>query len=690
MKIPLSWLQEYIRLDLPPIQTAKLLTMAGLEVDSIDRPLAIDGKSSTEILFDISLTPNLGHCASLIGIARELSTATKTPFTFPETQLQENQFDPVDRAVSVEVLDPSGCPRYACRVIRNVAVKDSPEWLKQKIEACGIRSVNNLVDAAHFVMLEMGHPLHIFDYDLLAGKKIIVRTAAQNEPFVSLDGKEHLLKEQDLLICDAERPVALAGIIGGMNSEVNANTKNILIEAAYFNPTAIRRTSKRIGLMTEASKRFERGTDPNGLIDVLDRAAFLVQQLAGGEICLGAADCAAKLFPQRKIRCRYERINRILGTKLSVGEIENMFQSLHFQCHWDGSAQFYVEVPTYRNDLHDEIDLIEEVARVYGFDNISQPSTFYSSSLIPNAPIFDFEREMRGRLISSGLQEFLTCDLVGPSLLHIADSELPDKTKIHVLNPTSIEQSILRTSLLPGLLNVVKYNSDRQNHEIAGFEIGRIHFKEKEQYKEQLMAAIVLSGPTAPMHWDLKPKPCDFYDLKGLLESLFTELQLPQVEYKAGSSPLLHPGRQAALFVGELEIGSLGEVHPEVLRRLDFPRPILFAELNLHELFQMRNPQANMQEIPLYPCSERDLTLTLKEEIPIAQVFSLIKESASPLLESFSLIDIYRSDKLGKGLKNATLHFVYRDAAKTVSQETVDVEHERITKKIISDHALTS
>lgn len=792
MKIPLSWLKQYINIELTPGQIAKTLTNAGLEVDSIDtitpgfervvvakvinvkkhpeadklslaevtdgqqtyhvvcgasncRPgiktaLAMIGASLTDsdgkkfhikkskirgvesfgmlcssaelglanesegiiefgehvhegadvaelygdIVLEISLTPNLGHCQSVIGVARELSAATGQLVSYPHTQVQESS-ESIAKDVSIDIQNASSCPRYACRLIKGVTVAPSPEWLKLRLEASGLRSVNNIVDVTNFVLLELGHPLHAFDFNKLDGKSVIVRNAYDGEQFTTLDGKERVLDNNDLLICDHSKPVALAGIMGGLNSEVSSTTKDILIEAAYFSPGAVRKTSKRLGMFTDASKRFERGTDPNALIRALDRAAQLMQQVGGGVISQGVIDVAAKEFPPKTIKCRLTRINGLLGTHLSVSEVESIFTRLELHSHWDGQNVFSVRIPTYRNDLNEEIDLVEEVARIYGYDNITMAKTRYTSTLLPHAPIFLFERQVRSKLVSEGLQEFLTCDLIGPSLLEIVQgNSKTDDYVAKVLNPTSVEQSILRTSLLPGLLQVVKYNWDNQNHHIAGFEIGRIHFKEGDQYKEQSIAGIILSGKQRPDHWGAKPSESDFFDLKGIVENVFKELKVKEATFQIGESDFFHPGRQASIVVGGMKVGMLGEVHPAIVRRLDVPQRLLFAEINLHDLYQLREEKQGIQPLPLYPGSERDWTITLSEAQPIAKVFEAIKGAQSQLLETVSLLDIYQSDKLGKGLKNATFRFLYRDQEKTVSQEVVDAEHGNIIAKVLS------
>ena len=790
MRIPLSWLQEYISLPLTPDEIAQMLTMAGLEVDHYetigenlkeiivvrvveahphpnadkltlatvtdgkqiyqivcgapncraglktalacigttlrqgDQVLTIkrtkirgvesegmlcseqelelspqhegiielpddatEGTSLAEIYaetyFDIALTPNLSHCTSVIGVARELAALTGQPLRLPKIEVQEGE-ESIDRFLNVRVVDKEDCPRYACRVIRKVKLDSSPHWLKQRLEKCGLRSVNNVVDVTNYVLLEMGHPLHAFDCDKLEGQEIIVRKAKEGESIRTLDGKDRALKETMLAICDTLRPVAIAGVMGGLDSEIQDQTHDVILESAYFDPMSIRRTSKQLGLQTDASKRFERGTDPNHLLVVLDRTAMLIHKVAGGEILSGIIDVQAKEFPEALITCRLSRMNQVLGTTLSRGEVEDIFKRLSFAYQWDGHDQFTVRIPTYRADIKAEIDLIEEVARLYGYDHIPRQEGRYQASSLPSVPIYFFEKEVRTRLIGEGLQEFLTCDLIGPTLLQIVqDHSMPAESIIKVLNPTSIEQSVLRTSLLPGLLQVAKYNFDHYNPNIAGFEVGRIHFREGEQYKEQSVAGIILMGHAFPPHWDQKPRNFDFFDLKGIVENLLNAFEISGYEFKNLGLETFHSGRQASIFVGSLEIGSIGEIHPAIQRRLDVPQRILFGEFNLQDLMQIVKPLEKIKPLAIYPGSERDWTLTVKESVPFAQIIEMIGQQGSAILEEVSLKDIYRSDKLGTGYQNLTLHFVYLDPSKTIEQEVVEAEHQRLTTAVL-------
>ena len=643
------------------------------------------GDIYADTVFDISLTPNLGHCASVIGVARELSASTGEQVRYPEVSLTEDPNDPIENSTSVAVIDKEKCPRYACRLIKAVKIAPSPHWMRKRLTDSGIRPINNVVDVTNYVLLEFGHPLHAFDFDMLDGHKIVVRCAEEGETFVTLDEKTRKLKSEDLLICDQNKGVALGGVMGGQNSEVSDTTRNVLLESAYFQPTTIRRTSKRLGIQTESSRRFERGADPNNVLRALDRATMLIRQLAGGKVSTGVIDVKDHEFPESKVPCRLSRINHVLGTHLSMSGVESIFKRLNMSYAWDGQDTFTVTVPTFRVDITTEVDLIEEAARITGYDKIAQHDATYRSSKLQHAPIYLFEKEVRDRLSAEGLQEFVTCDLIGPTLIGIVkEGVMPEGARIEVVNPTSVEQSILRTSLLPGLLQVIKYNYDHQVRDISGFEVGRIHFKKDEQYKEQSVAGIILTGKVRSHHWEEKPHDVEFYDLKGIVENLLSELGVENVTFKENQLKILHPGRQAAVHVNSHEIGTMGEVHPAIMRRLDVPQRVLFAEFDLHEIFQVRKTERKMEEISVYPASERDWTLTIKEETPIQSIFDSIHSILSDLLEEVSLLDVYRSGKLGTGLKNVTFHFVYRDKNKTVEHEVVETEHARIIKEVES------
>jgi phenylalanyl-tRNA synthetase beta chain len=641
-----------------------------------------------EQIFEISLTPNLSHCSSIFGLARELSGITGTPLKTSSFSICESQ-QSIHDCVKIEIQDKEDCPCYSTRLIKEYQAIATPFWMQQRLEQCGMRSVNFIVDATNYVMLELGHPLHAFDFDTIKNAKIDIRKAKKGEMLTTLDGKERYPTAETLLICDAASPIAIAGIMGAASSEVSETTKSILIESAYFTPEPIRRASKRLGLMTEASRRFERGTDPNGILLALDRVASLIQTYASCVVLNGNTMTQIKEFPPHSISCRLKRINQILGTQLAMSEVETIFLRLGFTILSREQDRFNVQIPTYRNDLKQEIDLVEEVARFYGYDNIynRQNATHYQGSLIPHHPLYVFEKEVRQILLAQGLQELLTCDLISPqqSSLITADA-MPPRSLVKLLNPASEEQSVLRPSLLPNHLQVVKNNLHHGEDSLSAFEIGRIHFKTKEEiYLEPTVITWTLMGKRSPYHWQNKPSDIDFFDLKGKIENFLFSLRIQNATFSPSSYRIFHPGRQARLLIDGHEAGILGEVHPAVLKQWDIHHPVYFAEIMAEDLLRTTKKPLKMSPLPQFPSSARDLTVTLYERCPMGLIFQWIELHKPIHMEEFIFLDLYRSEKLGEEKKNATLRFIYRDNENTISLKTVDQEHAQMTRALLDE-----
>lgn len=640
-------------------------------------------------VFSIALTPNLGYCASVYGIARELSALTGMPMPSVDDKIASyalRESPPTTaECIKLKIEDKTLVPSYGCRKIDHVQVGPSPYWVRRRLELSGMPVISNVVDVTNYLLTEWGQPLHAFDGDKLGSNEIVVRLAHKDESLVLLDGKTRRLTPDALLICAGKKPIALAGVMGGLDSSVTDETKSVLLESAYFSPSAIRRSSKRTGLSTDASRHFERGIDPNLVPVMLKAAAFYLQQWAGGQVRQGAVLQPQDAFLPREIPCRISRVNALLGHHFATGEIENIWKRLGFAYVWDRKDTFSVAVPAYRHDIEAEVDLVEEVARVYGYAHFARKVAPYTSSTMPHAPIFVFEKKVRARCLAAGLQEFLTCDLVGPALLAAVagdESAINDPKTVRVRNPTSIDQSILRRSLLPGLLQVVKSNLDQSNRQIYGFELGRIHFRVDPLYKEEAVLGIVMSGLNRPAHWERKAEELDFFDLKGMIEGVLTGLGATSVTCSDAPIDTLHPGRRACLFVEGGEVGVLGEIHPDICRRMGLSQRVYFAEINIHALHQVLKPGEPMKALPIYPGSERDWTCTVPISYSFDALIAPLKSLQAPLLEKISLIDLYRGDQVEEGKQNLTLRFVYRDLEKTIQQETVDAQHSLVVETI--------
>lgn len=641
----------------------------------------------TEQILEVSLTPNLGHCLSIYGIARELAAALDLGIKKPKVDVQENCSLSIKDKITVK-LTTSDCPRFSCRLMTNVSVQPSPLWMQMRLKQSGIRPINNIVDATNYTMLMLGHPLHAYDYDKLsADKKLIIKKLEKTASLTTLDNISRKLEADTLVICDNQTPIAIAGVMGGANSEVDSSTKNILLEAAYFTASPIRKASKELNLATDASKRFERGVDPNMTIEALNHVASLIQKISGGDIAYESIDIQQQEFPQTNLSCRLSQINRLLGIQLAVSEVEVIFHRLGLTSVFDGQDIFSVVVPTYRHDLNYEVDLIEEIARMYGYDNITTPRIRYSHTSMNDAPIYLFEKQIKKYLLHYGLQEFITCDLISPSHLeHLQEAPVDERSSIFVLNPNSIDHSVLRTSLMPGLLQVAKHNIDHQNTNLAGFEIGKIHLKENASFKEKTMASFILTGSRHPLFWEKSQEFFDYYDLKGILESIFSELGLDPnyLTYQNLNNQNFHPGRQASIFYQEYNLGILGEIHPKLLRKSDLQQKLLFAEIDLHVLFLLQNVKKLFTPVPQYPETTRDWTLTCTKDFQIGKLLQFIQKCELPLLKKFELLDIYQSEKLGYDKKNITLRLHYRNDAHTISYNEAEEAHLNLQKHVLN------
>ncbi len=652
MKMPLSLIQSFLPLQLSPDKIGETLTLLGIEVDRIDL--------GEDPVFELSLTPNLGHCMSALGIARELSAALQIPLHLTRPSVNADT-----SAKEVVVKDFQLCPRYMCCLIEGVKVGPSPSWLQKQLEAAGHKSINHVVDVTNYILIKLGQPLHAFDADRLTGKVIEVGPTKMPHKFLGLDGVEREIPSGALVIADAHQPIAIAGILGSAETAVSEKTTRILLEAACFNPLSIRTTAKKIGLRTESAQRFEKGVDPEGV----EAALYEVCALIGGTL-KGVTDVKQGPFSLKKIAHRPERINHLLGTKLSATEIEEIFQRLRFKCRGN-----QVEVPLDRSDINEEIDLVEEVARIYGYNNIEKTIPHCTISQIPHDPLFLFENEMRHRLASQGLFECITCDLISPKLGEISREITPPSMGfLQATYSKSEEYSLLRTSLLPGLLQVTQGNFAQKNRTLSLFEIGRIHFLQKERVVEVPMAAILLTGKAALPHWSHKASDVDFFDLKGIVEYLCSGTFVPSQHLA------FHPGRQADLQFGDLIVGSLGEVHPALLAKFDIDERVYYAELNLSHLLHLRKQLVRVTPLSQFPASERDWTLPMDPKMPIDAVFEAIHSLQSPLLERVELIDLYSPETSAQ--KNATFRFTYRDLLKTISFEEVESEHGKMISHV--------
>lgn len=640
-----------------------------------------DALGMNDIIFDIAITPNRADALSHIGIARDLSAIFERPLKLPEIKIKEANFKSEEIA-SVEIIDAVNCPRYIGKVVKNVQIKESPEWLKRRLKSVGLRPINNVVDVTNYVLYEVGQPLHAFDLDNLSGKKIIVRCASEGEKFITLDSKERELTSKDLMICDAEKPVAVAGVMGGENSEVTASTKNILIESAFFNPSSIRRTAKRLGLQTDASYRFERGTDYGITIWAARRAAQLIYETAGGEIALGEIDVYPNPFPKRTIELRYDRIKRVLGYEVPEETTKKIFINLGFEIKNQDKKKLLLTVPSYRHDIEREIDLIEEVARIYGYDKIPEIDKI-SVTLEEKVDQSYFNDVVRNLLNSLGFYEIVTNSLLREDIAKRFGKP------ISVLNPQSIEMSHLRPSLLPGMLQAILNNLKVNERNLQLFEIGKVferkhdeEIKSFDDFIEKENMIIALSGYAVQTEWFEKDRQFDFFDLKGFVQSLLSKL-FPSIDFKM--KRIDNATEYDIAFELSYEdkiIGRGGTVKKDLLNLFDINQNVFAFIFELDLIKSLPNPKREFKELLRYPKVYRDFAFILDLSVEADEVIKVIRRVSSKLLHNIKLFDIFQSESLGTGKKSIAFQLEYYDESRTLTEEEVEKDFRNAIKAV--------
>jgi phenylalanyl-tRNA synthetase beta chain len=658
---------------------------AGIMVLPADLPLGkplFEALGLKDTVFEIGLTPNRADCLSVIGIAREIAAKLGTTIRYPDSTVEEGALSTTGM-VAVEVQDPAGCPRYAARYVSGCRISPSPPWLVNRLQAVGIRSINNVVDVTNLILVEMGHPLHAFDYRQVADGTIVVRRAAEGELFRTLDGQERRLLAGDLVICDRQRVVALAGIMGGENSEITDDTTDILIESAFFHPPTIRRTSKRLGLHTESSHRFERGADIEMVPRALDRAAMLIAQLAGGSVAAGRVDVYTAPKPPMVIGFRPERANALLGISLTRDEMVALFCHLNFTVADAADGALSVTIPSYRVDMEREIDLVEELCRLNGFDKV--PASMPRAAVYSDRPSRHqhLQRQVRDYLVSAGLTEIISFSFIAPDaadrLLLPADDAR--RSTIALCNPLAEEQSVMRTTLLPGLLETAARNINFRNQDLALLEMRRVYLPSAggDMPTEPIVCAGLLTGRRAPEGWAQSADAVDFFDVKGLLEGLFESLGIAGLAWESSPcEPYHHPGKSARVMAGRDVLGTAGELHPTVLERFGIDKPVFSFELDFERLVMLSRPVTSVTTPSRYPDIQRDVALLVPVDLPASQLVAEVGGARVKELESVQVFDYYTGTHVPVGQKSIALRLRYRLPDRTLTDDEVNRLHGRI------------
>lgn len=620
-----------------------------------------------DVVIDFEVTPNRPDCLSFFGIAREVQVLTGNPLCLPDCGVEEKGGETAS-SIRIEIEAPDDCPRYVGRVVRGIRVGPSPQWLQRRLQAVGQRPINNIVDVTNYVLLELGHPLHAFDLAKLAERRIVVRRARPGEVLETLDGTTRELDEEMLVIADGTKPVALAGVMGGTNSEVSAKTTDILLESAYFAPSRVRLTRTRLGLHTEAAMRFERGADWDGPLRSIDRAARLIAEVAGGEVAPATLDVYPRPGQRRQIPLRIERANQLLATDLDREAIQQILERLG--CEVDaGAGALSVTAPSFRPDLEREADLIEEIGRIYGFDRIPGSQAASGPWITRRDPQLTLRQVARQRLLGLGLDEIVSNTIVESRWLSLAD---PTQAPVLLANPPTEAQNALRTTLLPSLLDVARRNFNQRAPGVAIFELGKCFAAADAGSlpRESLRLAALWSGRVSASPWQADAREADFFDLKGLLESFVGGRDLHAV---GEDHPAYRAGHCARFFFGDEPLGYLGQIDQALCDAFDLERQVHIFEIDFAALVHhWQGREHKFAPLSKFPPIERDLAVVVREGVAHADLVAAMRQSAPRLVESIEVFDLYQGDQIEAGYKSLAFAMRLRDRERTLQDAQAD------------------
>ena len=678
MLISYNWLRELTDTKLSPQEVRDRLTNVGLAVDAVEER---DG----DYVLDVEVPSNRGDCLSHVGIARELATIEMSRISDLKSEIRNSQGKTGD-FTSVEIRDPDLCPRYAARIVRGVKIASSPEWLQKRLEALGQRPINNVADITNYVLHELGQPLHAFDLAKLTENRIIVRRAEKDETITTLDGVERNLDQEMLVIADARRPVAVAGVMGGEDSEISNTTTDVLIESAYFDPASVRRTAKLLGLHTEASHRFERGTDPDGVLQAQKRCVALVCEIAGGV----ATEDALDIYPSRKnqkvVSLRPERVEAITSLSVSTAEMARILRSLGFDLSDEASAKLTFTVPLWRHDVAIEEDLIEEVARHTGYDRIG-------TELPPSTLSGEYHStERRKRALRRSLSALGFDEAINLSFIELSNDfelipefgGLSDENLVTLTNPIIEEASRMRQTLLPGLLTSVRHNINHGTRDLCLFELGRLFAANEpgELPREREALALVSTGGIVKADQAQAKREIDFFDLKGALEAGVAAMNLPPLDFALGKVTHLQPGQAAGISLKGVRVGSIGRLAETIAAQYKFRQPIFVAEVDLTALLETEELPVLYSPLARFPSILRDVSLLLERKITVAELLRAVHDQKVEHFVGANFVGTYEGEGIPEGKRSLTLRFEYRADDRTLRDEEVDEIHWRLVKAL--------
>jgi phenylalanyl-tRNA synthetase beta chain len=676
MKLSYNWLKEYVDIGVAPGELARGLTMSGSEVETMSD---VDGDK----IMNLEITANRPDCLNIIGLAREAAAVFDKDLCLPAMELPEKAARGKLPEIECVIKDRKLCPRYTARVISDVDVKSSSDKIKERILAVGLRAVNNVVDITNFCLLETGQPLHAFDLDKLHGGKVIIREAVKGEKITTIDGVERELQPGMLVIADSMRAVAIAGVMGGKDTEVTENTKNVLLESAYFDPISVRRTSRALGISSDSSYRFERGVDKGMIRAASDRAAGLISAETGGKIC--EFYDAGKLAPDDvSIKFNAEKAEKVLNISLEKGKVKRIFQRLGMTVSAEKGSAMKVDVPSFREDLRREIDLIEEVARIYGYDNI--PITI--TKFIPQVKRKEHSREVMEKLHevlpALGLNEVMTYSLISETAIKRFSSVTEDT--IQLINPLSEDHKILTTQLLDGMLRAISWNINRKSKDLGFFEIGKIYSRPggKGSFLEIPAICIALTGLLRE-NWQEGKRPVNLYDLKGIIETAFSRLRVSTAFCEASIKGLENCG-EVSLPDGDTSIGFFGEVNAKLLGEYDISQPVYICQVRLDEIMKRAVLENHYHAIPRFPSSSRDISVLCDRSLAAGEVHKVIAETGEEIIRGIELVDVYEGKQIPADKKSLSYSIRYGLDTRTLTDEEIEAMHatvkEALAKKL--------
>ena len=670
MKYSWNWLSTFVEIDIEPEELASRLSMIGLEVESVR-------STGDDCIFDIDVTTNRGDCLSMLGLSREIAAllgkrVTLPPMTYTETENRTSDL------VQVKVEAPELCPRYCGKVVKGVKIASSPQWLTERLLAVGLRPINSVVDITNFVLAELGHPLHAFDLGTVTGHQVVVRRAQTRENIRTIDGVERALDPDMLVIADQHRPIAIAGVMGGANSEIAQQTTDIFIESAYFDPISIRRTSKKLNLTSDASFRFERGADPQALTKAIDRACHLFQKICGGEVCSGVIDIQPQPLQPRKTWLRLNRINSLIGVKIEKKRVEEFLTRLNFELQRRDADSWTVTIPSYRGDVEKEIDLIEEIARFYGYNRVSSTMPLWKGGEAGPPTWIEREGLIRRIMVAAGYNEVINYSFIDDNTesLFRTKAEKP----VRLQNPIAEQMGILRTSFFPGMISNLAWNINRGIKNIRTFEIGKVYrqVKGRKQPEERETLGIAGTGNFSEHYWKDGERGYDFYDLKGVIELLFHRFGWETLSFEPANIDFYHPARAALIRFNHRPIGHMGMLHPQICAQVEIPQEAYLAQLNLEPLLKTETVLVKFQPLPKFPAISRDISLLFDRGISFDAIAKLIGSLRENIISEVKIYDFYQGDNVPKDKVSISLNVQFRHPQRTLTLEEVAQAQERL------------